>query len=128
MLRPARLPQLAQVLLALGRIEVDAELRELDRDRRLVEVGVHPVDGVQILTGRGLGLGEVDDRLAQQVEAHLDARAVQLLGDVERVVEPGAGHVAPDQRLGEAAAVRDSLEGLVLGGDEQESIGHQDPL
>jgi hypothetical protein len=49
-------------------------------------------------------------RVSQQVEAHLDTRSVQLPGDVEGVVEPGAGHVAPDERLGQAALVRDPLE------------------
>ena len=119
------LEQVVQVARAHRGIAPDAQLGELDRHRGAGNVLGDRLHRLDVGGGRRLGLPQVLDRLAQQVQADVDALRVEFLRDRDGLVQGGAGHEATDQITGAGVRADGPLQAPVRRRREEKLLDHQ---
>ena len=91
------LDQPIHVALAERAIEVEAELRRLDRDVRVEAGRRHLVEHLEVVLRDFLGFFGLGQVLAEPRQDGVDPELLLLLGGLQRVLDPLAGHEPGDR-------------------------------
>ncbi len=112
--------QRVEVLEGRGGVEVEAELRELERDLAVETASGDLVDERVVGVGDGHRLGKVRQVLAQQREDAIDAPRLMGHGGVDGILGRLAGHEPPGRPPDPAEARQPRLEPAVAGRPEED--------
>ena len=113
-----------EVPLAQRRIEIEAELRRLDRDVRVEPGCGHAIEHVEIVQGDLLGFLDVRQVFSELRQDRGDALRLELPGGPQRVVDLFPRH-EPRNRPAHDRAFRGMLTQPRIGGAREQRLPHQ---
>ena len=108
-----------QVRATTSFIDIDAKLRQLDRDVAVERSSAHFGSNRRVVAGCLLGGGDIRDVLAEPREDRADSQALQFRRSGESVLETFARHESTDRASDERQIRETPPEPRVLGADEQ---------